>query len=48
VHWSPTPQDTATPHEITILAAYDNAEEEDEGLPLYMQACLTEYVSSLF
>ena len=33
VHWSPTPQDAATPHEITILAAYDNA-QEDEGLPL--------------
>jgi hypothetical protein len=27
VHWSPAPQDAATPHEITILAAYDNAEE---------------------
>jgi hypothetical protein len=33
VHWSPTPQDAATPHEITILAAYDNS-QEDEGLPL--------------
>jgi hypothetical protein len=34
VHWSSTPQDTAAPHEITILAAHDNAEEENEGLPL--------------
>jgi hypothetical protein len=33
VHWSPTPRNPATPHEITILAAYDNA-EEDEGLSL--------------
>jgi hypothetical protein len=33
VHWSDTPQDAATPHEITILAAHDNA-QEDEGLPL--------------
>ena len=33
VHWSPTPQEPATPHEITILAAYDNA-QEDESLPL--------------
>ena len=33
VHWSATPQEPATPHEITILAAHDNA-QEDEGLPL--------------
>ena len=31
VHWSDTPQDAATPHEITILAAHDNA-QEDENL----------------
>ena len=33
VHWSPTPQDAATPHEITIRAAHDNS-TESEDLPL--------------
>jgi hypothetical protein len=33
VHWSDTPQNPATPHEITIFAIFDNA-QEDERLPL--------------
>jgi hypothetical protein len=33
VHWSGTPQESATPHEITIHAAHDNLQEDDD-LPL--------------
>ena len=33
VSWSPTPQNPATPHEITIRAAHDNS-IESEDLPL--------------
>ena len=36
VHWSPTPQDKARPHEITLRAAPDNKDDANfgEGLPL--------------
>ena len=35
VHWSPTPQDKALPHEITLRAAPDNKDADfAEDLPL--------------
>jgi hypothetical protein len=36
VHWSPTPQDKARPHEITLRAAPDNKDDVQfpEDLPL--------------
>ena len=36
VHWSPTPQDKARPHEITLRAAPDNKDDVHfpEDLPL--------------
>jgi hypothetical protein len=36
VHWSPTPQDKARPHEITLRAAPDNKDDAlfPEDLPL--------------
>ena len=36
VHWSATPQDPAAPHELTVRAAVDNANDPrfPEDLPL--------------